>query len=109
LLRAVMFPYTPPGSTTPLSAGTTGNPTCFDSSPNFLEDPQVISCTNVDVIYNNLGYDPDLDSLYYDWASPLQGSSWPGSSVTFSSGYTASSPLAEWHRKYSRCHQWRNW
>ena len=93
LLRAVMFPYTPPGSTTPLSAGTTGNPTCFDNSPNFLEDPQVISCTNVDVIYNNLGYDPDLDSLYYDWASPLQGSSWPGSSVTFSSGYSASSPL----------------
>ena len=93
LLRAVMFPYTPPGSTSPLSAGTTGNPTCFDSSPNFLEDPQVISCTNVDVIYNNLGYDPDLDSLYYDWASPLQGSSWPGSSVTFSSGYSATSPL----------------
>ena len=93
LLRAVMYPYTPPGSTTPLSAGTGTNGTCFDNSPNFLEDPQVISCTNVDVIYNNLGYDPDLDSLYYDWASPLQGSSWPGSSVSFSTGYSATSPL----------------
>ena len=54
LLRAVMYPYTPPGATSPLSAGTAANPTCFDSSPNFLEDPQVISCTGVDVVYNNL-------------------------------------------------------
>jgi len=49
LLRAIMYPYTPPGATAPLSAGTAANPTCFDSSPNFLEDPQVISCTGVDV------------------------------------------------------------
>ena len=93
LLRAVMYPYTPPGSTSALSAGTTANPTCFDNSPNFLEDPQVISCTGVDVIYNNLGYDPDLDSLYYDWATPLEGVTWPGTAVTFSSGYSFSSPL----------------
>ena len=93
LLRAVMYPYTPPGATGPLSAGTAANPTCFDSSPNFLEDPQVISCTNVDVVYNNLGYDPDLDSLYYDWAAPLAGNAWPGTAVTWNTGYTTSSPL----------------
>ena len=93
LLRAVMYPYTPPGSTTPLSAGTGSNGTCFDSSPNFLEDPEVTSCTGVDVIYNNLGYDPDLDSLYYDWAQPLAGNSWPGTPVTFSTGYSFTSPL----------------
>ena len=93
LLRAVMYPYTPPGSTSALSAGTTANPSCFDSSPNFLEDPQVVSCTGVDVIYNNLGYDPDLDSLHYDWAQPLEGNAWPGTPVTFSSGYSFTSPL----------------
>ncbi len=93
LLRAVMYPYTPPGAPGPLSAGTAANPTCFDSSPNFLEDPQVISCTNVDVVYNNLGYDPDLDSLYYDWAAPLAGNAWPGTAVTWNTGYTTSSPL----------------
>lgn len=93
LLRAVMYPYTPPGSTSPLSAGTTGAPTCYDSSPNFLEAPQVVTCTNTDVIYNNLGYDPDLDSLRYFWAPPLMGSAWPGSTVTFSTGYSPTSPL----------------
>ncbi|MDC0383122.1 hypothetical protein OAM61_01350, partial [Schleiferiaceae bacterium] len=97
LLRAIMYPYTPPGATAPLSAGTTANPTCFDSSPNFLEDPQVISCTGVDVIYNNLGYDPDLDSLYYNWSYPWDASSFSANpatnSVSFSSGYSWNSPL----------------
>jgi hypothetical protein len=36
LLRAVMYPYTPTGSPSPLTATTGGNPTCFDNSPNFL-------------------------------------------------------------------------
>ncbi|MDA8687420.1 hypothetical protein N9L72_02810, partial [Schleiferiaceae bacterium] len=97
LLRAIMYPYTPPGSTSPLSAGTSANPTCFDSSPNFLEDPQVISCTGVDVVYNNLGYDPDLDSLYYNWSYPWDASSFSANpstnSVNFVSGYTWNSPL----------------
>jgi hypothetical protein len=97
LLRAVMYPYTPPGATAALSVGTTANPSCYDSSPNFLEDPQVISCTGVDVIYNNLGYDPDLDSLHYNWSYPWDASSYsanPASnSVNFASGYTYNSPL----------------
>lgn len=93
LLRGVMYPYTPPGSTSALSAGTSGNPTCYDSSPNFLEDPSVVACTGNDITYNNLGYDPDLDSLYYDWAPPLGGTSWPGTAVSFSSGYSYTSPL----------------
>ena len=97
LLRAVMYPYTPAGSTSPLTATTGGNPTCFDNSPNFLEDPQVISCTGVDVVYNNLGYDPDLDSLYYDWSYPWAATSFssnPASnSVNFASGYTYNNPM----------------
>ena len=93
LLRAAMYPYTPPGATGPLSAGTAANPTCYDSSPDFLEDPIVVACTGQDISFNNFGYDPDLDSLYYDWAAPLTGNGWPGSSVSFSLGYTTSSPL----------------
>ena len=93
LLRAVMYPYTPPGQSSPLSAGTTGNPTCYDSSPDFLEDPFVVACVGQDISYNNFGYDPDLDSLYYSWHNPLQGSAWPGSTVSWSTGYSSTSPL----------------
>jgi gliding motility-associated-like protein len=92
-----MYPYTPPGSTTPLSAGTGSNATCYDNSPNFLEDPQVISCTGVDVVYNNLGYDPDLDSLYYTWSYPWDATTFSANpstnSVNFSSGYSYNNPL----------------
>ena len=93
LLRAVMYPYTPLGQSSPLSAGTIGNPTCFDSSPDFLEDPIVVACTGQDVSFNNFGYDSDLDSLYYTWANPLQGNSYPGSTVTWNPGYSFTSPL----------------
>lgn len=86
IARAMMYPYTPPGATGPL----VGNP-CYDSSPDFLEDPALLAVTNSEIVYNNLGYDPDLDSLYYDWADPL--SSFPSSSITWNSGYSASSPL----------------
>ena len=89
-LRAKMYPYTPPGSTSPLSAGSASNPTCYDSSPDFLEDPQVVACSNQDVIYNNLGYDPDLDSLYYVWANPLSGG---GAPVAWASGYSTFNQL----------------
>ena len=92
-LRALMFPYTPPGSTSPLTAGTAAQATCYDSSPNFLEDPQVLACTGVDITYNNLGYDPDLDSLYYDWGVPLDDGTYPPSGVSFATGYSATSPM----------------
>jgi hypothetical protein len=97
LLRAVMYPYTPPGATAPLSAGTTANPTCFDSSPNFLEDPKIIACTGQNISYNNFGYDPDLDSLYYNWSYPWDASSFSANpatnSVSFAPGYSWSIPL----------------
>ncbi|MDG1349453.1 MAG: hypothetical protein P8P80_00015, partial [Crocinitomicaceae bacterium] len=89
-LRATMYPYTPPGSTSPLSGGTTANPTCYDSSPNFLEDPQVVACSSQDVVYNNLGYDPDLDSLYYIWADPLIAAA---TSAPWETGYSTTSQL----------------
>ena len=89
-LRAKMYPYTPPGANAPLEAGTNNGPSCYDSSPNFLEDPKVVTCSNLDATYNNLGFDPDLDSLYYVWASPLGAS---GAPVSWSSGFNDTNQL----------------
>jgi len=89
-LRATMYPYTPPGSTSPLSAGSNNNPTCYDSSPDFLEDPYVVACKDEWIQFNNLNYDPDLDSLHHTWANPLGAS---GSPVPWSSGYSVTNQL----------------
>ena len=89
-LRAKMYPYIPPGSTTALSAGTGSNGTCYDSSPDFLEEPEVVACSGQDVTYNNLGYDPELDSLHYVWANPLTSRN---TSVSWSTGYSTNSQL----------------
>ena len=86
LLREPYSPYTAPGAAGP----TITNP-CFDSSPDFLEDPALLAVTNSEIVYNNLGYDPDLDSLYYDWADPLI--TWPSTPISWNIGYSSSSPL----------------
>lgn len=92
-LRAYMYPYTPPGSTSPLSAGDTasGVATCYDSSPYFLEEPQARVCANEsNTLINNLGLDKDLDSLYYRFAEPKTDSA---TSVPWETGYAYNSPL----------------
>ena len=86
IARAVMYPYTAPGSTGPANA----NP-CYDSSPDFLEDPALLAVTNSNIVYNNLGYDPDLDSLYYDWADPII--TFPNTPISWTAGYSSASPL----------------
>ncbi len=90
-LRAFMFPFVPPGSTTALPA----NP-CYDASPDFLEAPDVTVCAGFDAVYLSLGFDSDLDSLYYDWAQPMQsGIVPPLTPVNWlnASTYTATTPL----------------
>lgn len=89
-LHATMYPYTPPGSSIPLSAGAIGSPTCYDSSPDFLEDPQLVACSGQDVVYNNYGFDLDIDSLYYKWSTPLGTSGQP---ISWSNGYSVNSQL----------------
>jgi hypothetical protein len=89
-LRSVMYPYTPPGATVALSAGTSSNPTCYDSSPNFLEDPFLRAPTAVDITYNSYGFDPDFDSIYFSFAPPLASGT---SAVLWATGYSTSSPL----------------
>ena len=89
-LRSVMYPYTPTGTSNPLSTGTVSNPTCYDNSPNFYEEPHLVACSNTGWKMNFKGFDQDLDSVFYSFATPLQNSS---GSVTFSNGYSATSPL----------------
>ena len=93
LLRSVMYPFTPPGASGPISAGTAGNPSCFDNSPNFLESPSVVACQGTDITYNSYGFDPDFDSIYFSFAAPAAGTAYPGTPVTWNSGYTTSSPM----------------
>jgi len=44
---------------------------CIDNSPRFLQDPYVVSCAGIDYIYNPHAVDPDLDSLVFSFAPPL--------------------------------------
>ncbi len=91
LLRALMYPYTPPGASVPLTA----NP-CYDNSPDFLESPDVSVCSGFDAEYLSLGFDRDLDSLYYEWATPkVSGTTPPWTNVNYltPSTYTFSTPL----------------
>ncbi len=89
-LRAFMYPFTPPGSTSPLPA----NP-CYDASPDFLEAPDVTVCTGFDAEYLSLGFDSDLDSLYYDWAQPLRAGTSPltFTPVNWQTPYAFNNPL----------------
>ena len=87
-LRAVMYSYN----------GQNAGP-CFDSSPTFLESPSTVICLGSPFKYNHNAFDPDLDSLSYSWAEPLDdftGVYNLGTNpapVPFTNGYTYSSPL----------------
>ncbi len=81
-LRAWMFPYTPPGGTTPLTVNT-----CYDSSPVFSSAPTTVICTGYPFTYNHNAKDAELDSLTYEWAPALVTS---GASVTYATNTNTS-------------------
>ncbi|MCW3102593.1 MAG: hypothetical protein JWO09_1033 [Bacteroidetes bacterium] len=87
-MRAVMYNYN----------GQNASP-CFDSSPKFLELPSTVICLGTSFSYNHNAYDPELDSLNYSWAEPLDDYSVSYNPPTeplpllFTSGYSYSSPL----------------
>lgn len=90
-LRAVMYPYTPPNSTTPLSYGSsTGGPTCYDSSPEFGEKPATIICMGYNFTYNHNATDRELDSLVYKWALPMQTAT---NGITWKPGFSTNLQL----------------
>ena len=81
-----------------------------NSSPSFLTNPPIALCTNDPLNINSAATEPDGDSLFYEFCSPLHGGDQnfpqPGSpnspavspppyvSVPFLTGYTASNPIA---------------
>ena len=87
-LRAVMYAYN----------GQNAN-ACFDSSPTFLESPSTVICLGSSFKYNHNAYDPDLDSLAFSWAEPLDDFTGVFSlgtnpaPIPFTSGYNYNSPL----------------
>ena len=88
-LRAVMYPYTIAG------VPQNGNP-CFDSSPQFNEQPKTIICVGYPFSYSHNASDPELDSLVYDWADVLDDGFYnPAAPATlpFSPPYSTTSPI----------------
>ncbi len=83
-LRAIMYPYNN-------GLGIVNANPCYDSSPTFLEPPAVVTCSGYKFSFNNFGFDDQLDSLYYEWATPLTSSL--TASVNWAAGYNAGSPL----------------
>lgn len=50
---------------------TNANGVCNDSSPRFYEAPFVVACAGVPYSFNPNAYDPNLDSLVFSLAQPL--------------------------------------
>ncbi len=65
-LRASMYPYFDPSSGLQVPADP-----CFDSSPNFKEQPKTILCIGFPFSYSHNASDPELDELVYSWDDPL--------------------------------------
>lgn len=85
ILRAIMYPYN----------GQDAAP-CFDNSPQFAERPLLATCVGSTVNYSHSAFDPDLDSLTFEWAHPLDGTTFLSSTnYQFSSGYSYNSPLPD--------------
>ncbi|MCC5916660.1 MAG: gliding motility-associated C-terminal domain-containing protein [Cryomorphaceae bacterium] len=92
-LKSEMYPY--PNVANPRAHGSlppfrSMNP-CYDNSPEFLELPNVVSCIGEPFTYGPLAFDIELDSLVYDWGTPLISP--PNNSVTFSAGFSATNPM----------------
>ncbi|SVC02840.1 uncharacterized protein METZ01_LOCUS255694, partial [marine metagenome] len=69
---------------------------CFDSSPQFNEQPKTIICTGYPFSYSHNASDPELDSLVYDWADVLDDGAYnPAAPITlpFSAPYSTTSPI----------------
>ena len=92
-LRAVMFPYTPAGSSTALSLGSsTSGPTCYDSSPQFIQAPVPVACSGAFMNVSVATGDPNADSTTYHWTTPMQTST---NAITWKTGYSLTSQFPD--------------
>jgi len=85
MLRAVMYPFKPSGS----SALNTYP--CYDNSPVFAEHPTPVMCTGYPHSINYGAEDSEKDYLTYEWAPPIEGLNAPITS--WDTGYSYNSPL----------------
>lgn len=72
---------------------------CYDSSPQFNQNPLLTVCSGEEFIYNQNASDTDFDQVQYSWAEALDSSSvgtfnWPSypNSVNYVNGFNANSP-----------------
>ncbi len=80
-VRAIMYPY-----------NNTNTYPCWDDSPTFYEKPSTVVCTGYPFTYNHNAYDKQLDSLTYEWDTPLETGL--NSPITgWNAGYSYTSPL----------------
>jgi gliding motility-associated-like protein len=63
---------------------------CYDSSPQFAEEPTSLLCSGYELQYNSNAIDTDLDSLSYEFV-PAQGNL--GVPIAYAAGYSANLPL----------------
>ena len=89
-LRAIMYPYTIPPNATPENTSP-----CFDSSPQFNEQPKTIICTGYPFSYSHNASDPELDEIVYSWGDPIDQGYTPGapSIIPFLAPYTINSQI----------------
>ena len=91
--RTTMYPYTAPGTTTPMSLGDTINgPGCYDHSPRFAESPDFVYCKAQNSTIVNTSIDLDGDSLTYEWSTPKTSANLL---ATWRLGYNQNNPLPD--------------
>jgi hypothetical protein len=83
-----MYPYYVNG--VPQSLGTTGNPSCYDSSPQFAETTTPAFCNKYAFTYPQMATDPDLDRLVYRWSSGYHS---PNAPIAYNTGFSYNSPF----------------
>ena len=64
-----------------------------NNSPQFFASPTPYLCANNLAIYSHAAADPDGDSLYYSFNTPLGTPGPPGTPIAFAAGYTLNDPL----------------
>lgn len=84
-----------PGSSIMSLEATLNNSTQQNSNPTFTTIPTPFFCINVTQEYNIGAVDPNTsDSLVYSLVDGIDASTTPSSTVTYRTGYSATSPLA---------------
>ncbi|MGB0934140.1 MAG: gliding motility-associated C-terminal domain-containing protein [Lishizhenia sp.] len=77
------------------------NGQCIDNSPQFLQDPYMVSCVGEDYSFNQHAADIDNDSLVFSWDIPLDDFTGPynpsvsPANLTFETGFSATNPTPD--------------